>query len=362
MNTTPDVLKFGGSSFPTPQAYGRLARALVQRVENEGRPLAVIVSAMPGETEALRDRLHEIDPHPADSNAAALLTLADTVSAQLLAAAVHREGRRATVLAGHQLGVTTNSSFMWARIEEIDPTPLQRAVAGHDVVIVPGGQAVDAERRPTWLGKNSSDLSAIIVAAALGASRCEIHSDVDGIYSADPNLVTGTRLMRQVSYETAAALSTYGAKVLHRRAVQLARQHGISIVCRLNTEPFRAGTVIGATGDPAAAVIVNRRSVVLNHRDDTEADLAYSTFRTQGVDAVRLSEGPRVALIGGFLDLAEFQRRHDLPPAEITGIPVTALRGSQAEVHTAADEHEAVGLAQRLHDELYAEEPRLTAV
>ncbi|MFJ8674254.1 aspartate kinase [Streptomyces sp. NPDC093589] len=349
----PAVLKFGGSSFASPAAYQELAAALAARLDAEPRSLAVVVSAMPGETERLRERLHEVDPHPSDAHVAGLLTFADTVSAHLLTAAMHRLGRPATVLAGHQIGFTTDETFMWARLEHIDPAPLREALAGHRVVVVPGGQAVDRQGRPTWLGKNSSDLSAVAAAVALGAGHCEIHSDVEGIYSSDPNKVTGTRLLERVSYDDAAAMSRQGAKVLHHRAVRLAEEHDVTIVCRHNRAPFLRGTVIG-TGAPADAVVLNLRSLVLGYPDGSAADRAYRAFRSDGVDVIRLEDGPRVAVIGGYVDQDEAQRRHGIACGHVVGIPVTEIKDSRATVHVAADEGEAVRLAQKLHDNLPA--------
>jgi aspartate kinase len=350
--TTPAVLKFGGSSFRTLAAYGSLAEALGRRVDAEGTKLVVVVSGQPGETEQFRERLSQINPHPEDETVAGLLTLADTIGAQLLATALHRQGRSATVLAGHQLGLVTNSAFMWARLEHSDPGPLREALRENDIVVVPGGQAADAQGRPTWLGKNSSDLSAVAIAAALGAPRCEIHSDVDGIYSTDPHLVTGTRLLKEVSYNIAALMSLYGAKVLHRRSVRLAQKHRIDIVCRLNRAPFPEGSVIGTRGTSACAVVLNQRSTVLRYDSEDEADRAFAAFHGANIDTIRLTTGPLVAVVGGFVDLEEFQRRQGLVPGAFAGIPVTALRGSKVATHLAASEDEALHLAQRLHDEL----------
>ncbi|WP_326770463.1 aspartate kinase (plasmid) [Streptomyces sp. NBC_01591] len=344
------VLKFGGSSFAAPEAYTELARALRARIESSRQRLAVVVSAMPGETERLRERLHEVAPYPGDDRVAGLLTLADTVSAQLLAAALHRLGLSTTVLAGHETGFTTDETFMWARLERIDPEPLRRALASHEVVVVPGGQAADGRARPTWLGKNSSDLSAVAAAVALGAAQCEIHSDVEGIHSCDPNQVSGTRLLREVSYADATAMSRHGAKVLHHRAVRLAERHGIEIRCRHNKEPFTPGTVIGPGKSSASAVVLNLRSRVLEYPDDSTADLAHRAFRTDGVQSLRLTDGPRVAVIGGYADQRESQLRHGVDPGRTAGVPVTALHGGRGVVHTAGDEAAAVRLAQRLHD------------
>ncbi|MFI9778768.1 aspartate kinase (plasmid) [Streptomyces sp. NBC_01003] len=346
----PVVLKFGGSSFRTLAAYGQLAEALSRRVQEENVRLVVVVSGQPGETEQFRERLSQVNSHPEDETVAGLLTLADTVGAQLLATALHRAGRSAAVLAGHQLGLTTDSAFMWARLEHTDPEPLRTALRENEVVVVPGGQAADKEGRPTWLGKNSSDLSAVAVAAAVGAPRCEVHSDVDGIYSCDPHLITGAQLLGEVSYNTAALMSLYGAKVLHRRAVRLAQRNKIEIVCRYNRDPFTIGSVIGSAGSSVAAVVLNQRSAALRYESDELADQAYAVFHGANIDVVRLTSGPLVAITGGFVDLPEFQRRNGITPGEYAGVPVTAVRGSQVATQLARDEEDALHLSQRLHD------------
>ncbi|MGW8781250.1 amino acid kinase family protein [Streptomyces sp. NPDC055796] len=343
------VLKFGGSSFAGPDGYERVADAVGRRLREGRGPLAVVVSAGPGETEALRERLLGIDPHPEDETLAGLLTLADTAGAQLLAAALHRAGIGSAVLAGQQLGLVSDSVFARARLVHTDPGALTSALAGHEVVVVPGGQAVDARGRPTWLGKNSSDLSAVAVAAAVGAPACEIHSDVDGIYSADPHLVPGARLLPRVSYDTASLLSLHGAKVIHRRAVEMARKCGVELVLRHGRPPFAQGTRVGAAGEPVRAVVLNRRSVALRYSGEAEADRAYAALRAANADAVRLGEGPLVVAVGGFLDLAEFHRRRGLAPGAGAGVPVTVLRGPVATTHLAADADGAVALARRLH-------------
>ncbi|MFG2593006.1 aspartate kinase [Streptomyces sp. NPDC048438] len=355
---TPVVLKFGGSTFRTSDAYHDLATGLDERIRREGRPMAVVVSAMQGETEGLRDRLHEVNDVPGPETAAGLLTTADLVSAHLLAAALHRRGRSATVLAGHQLGLTTNASFLWARVTGIDPGPLRRALSEYEVVVVPGGQAVDAEGRPTWLGKNSSDLSALAVARAVGSRSCEIHSDVDGIYTSDPHLITGARMLREVSYNMAALMSLYGAKVLHRRAVQLALRHRIEIVLRFNRAPYTAGTTISGAGTQAAAVVFNQRSVVLDYPDEARADAAHHAFHLEGLDAVRLNRRPSVAVVGGYADTEGIQHRHGVAPGRVAGVPVAEMRGSKVTTHVADGSAEALHLAQQLHDGLDFPAPR----
>ncbi|MGW3286175.1 amino acid kinase family protein [Streptomyces sp. NPDC001002] len=344
------ILKFGGSTFRSHSSYDDLAAGLERRLDTEGRRLAVVVSAMSGETEQLRGRLHDVNLHPEDATSAGMLATADLISAHLLATALHRRGRSATVLAGHQVGLTTNSAFLWARVIETDPGPLSRSLQEYEVVVVPGGQAVDAQRRPTWLGKNSSDLSAIAVARAAGGGSCEIHSDVDGIYTSDPHLVRGARMLPHVSFNMAALMSLYGAKVLHRRAVQLALRHNIEIVCRYNRAPFTQGTTISREGNQLTAIVFNQRSVVLGYDSDDAADIAHGLFHAAGIDTVRLTEKPWVAVVGGFVDLEEVQRRQNLKPGTYVGVPVAEIRGSKVVTHIAGDGEDALHLAQRLHD------------
>ncbi|MEW1691688.1 aspartate kinase [Streptomyces sp. NPDC091265] len=351
-SSRPAVLKFGGSTFRSHAAYQDLAAGLDTRIRAEGRPLVVVVSAMRGETEGLRERLHEVNPHPQDATAAGLLTTGDLVSAHLLATALHRAGRSATVLAGHQIGLTTNSSFLWARVTGTDPGPLRRALEQHEVVVVPGGQAADGQGRPTWLGKNSSDLSALAVAAAVRSDTCEIHSDVDGIYTSDPHLVTGARLLPHVSYNMAALMSLHGAKVLHRRAVQLALRHRIEIVLRYNRSPYTVGTRIGTGGDQMSAVIFNQRSSVLGYADDARADAAHHAFHQAGIETVRQTGGPWVAVVGGYVDVDTVQRAHGVEPGRYLGVPVAEVHGSKVTAHIAESGEDALHLAQRLHDRM----------
>ncbi|MFI5528781.1 aspartate kinase [Kitasatospora sp. NPDC051853] len=354
------VLKFGGSSFRDLTDYGRIADYLAHRVRDLHRPLAVVVSAMPGETEGLRERLTEVHPHPAEENVAGLLTLADTVSAQLLTAALDRRGLRAAVLVGHQLGLTTEGSPMWATLTGIDPAPLREAMAGADVLVVPGGQAVDTAGRPSWLGKNSSDLTAVAVAAALGATDCEIFSDVDGVYDCDPHLVPASTLLPELSYRDAGRLSAYGAKVLHRRAVALAEEHRITLVCRGNRGPYPVGTVIAGTGAPAAVVVLNRRSGALLHPTADRAAETAALLNGAGIEAfaAATAQGPCVVVAGGYVDLAATGTRLGLPEGRPGGVPVVTVRGDSAEVRLAADETAAVELARQLHAELTSTHPQ----
>ncbi|WP_084960312.1 aspartate kinase [Thermoactinospora rubra] len=348
------VLKFGGSSFPGPAAYRTVAEHLAERVA-AGERLVVTVSAAPGETEQLRRRLHEVTARPGEATVAGLLTLADTISAHLLAGALGAAGRSAVVLAGHQMGFVTAGSPMWARLERMDRGPLEAALAEHEVVLLPGGQAVDAAGRPTWLGKNSSDLTAIAAASALGVSRCEIYSDVDGVYTADPRLVPEARLVPEISYDTVGMLSLRGARVLHGRAVRMAHRHGVAIVCRANRPPFASGTVITESGAPVAAVVVNPSSMVVRFPTTLDSDRAHAAFSQAGIEALRLDSEPVVVIANGHVDAEGFLADHDLPGKVTKEIPVTEVDGGATRTHLAPGIESGVELARELHRKLVTE-------
>jgi aspartate kinase len=317
------VVKFGGSTFARPEAYHDIAAMLARRVDAGGK-VAVVVSARPGETERLRAEGYAVDPAPGAEALDGLLHHADAVSASLLRIACERRGLRATVLAGHQSGFVSDSTFGNARLRRFGEQQLGAALARQDVVVVPGGQAVDAAGRPTFLGKNTSDLSAVAVAVAVGAAEVEICSDVPGVYDADPNLLAGARLLGTLPYDSALQLSALGAKVLHPRAVRLARDRGVAIVCRLNREPFTVGTTIGPAGQPPYAVVVAGNAVVARCPDLGALTRACEVLTVRGVDALTLPQDVAVAVPGGYVDVAAILAAAGVP-GRVTGEKLVSL-------------------------------------
>lgn len=323
------VVKFGGSTFARPQAYQDIAATLARRVEAGGK-VAVVVSARPGETERLRAEAYAVDAAPSAEALDALLMHADAVSAALLRLACQRHGLNATVLAGRATGLLSDSTFGNARLLGYGRPELTAALARYDVVVLPGGQAVDLAGRPTFLGKNTSDLSAVAVAVGLGADRVEICSDVPGVYDADPNLLAGARPLQELPYDSALQLSALGAKVLHPRAVRLARDRGVTIVCRLNREPFTTGTVIGERGRPPYAVVVAGNAVVARCPDPDALARAGEALAGRGVDALTLPQELAVAVPGGYVDVAAILTEAGVP-GRVTGEKLLSLtRDGQA--------------------------------
>jgi aspartate kinase len=345
------VVKFGGSSFTELSDYRRVAEHLMSSVRATGGRVVAVVSGMPGETEALRERLSAVNPSASEAGTAGLLTLADVVSAQLLSEAVIAVGGSAVALPPHRNGIVTNRIWMWARIDRLDPSPVRDALAGHDIVVIPGGPAADDVGMPTWMGKNSSDLAAVATAAGLGLPECEIHSDVTGVYSADPRLVRDAEPLPVVSYDTAARLSALGAKVLHRRSVLLAKRLGVRIVCRGNRSPFESGTTITYSAPPVSSVVIDLKSDLIGFDDTETTQLAQAALADNGVHAIIPSDLDRslLAVVGSYSTPTRYLDRAGIRYHSRPGRLVSLVEGTSVRSHVADSDDEAVRLGRALH-------------
>ncbi|MEU7132513.1 hypothetical protein [Streptomyces sp. NPDC046261] len=252
--STPLVLKFGGAAFAELDGFARVARHVAAR-SAAGQPVVVVVSAMSGTTGRLQETLERIAPDPPARAAAMLLTSGETVSVALLTAALGAAGVSASAVPAAATGLLGEGPPQCAELVRADPGPLCAALAALPVAVVPGGQAVDAGGRTVMLGRNSSDLSAVALAGALGAPVCELFSDVPGVCTADPRLVPAARTLAGVDYATVARMSGHGAKVVHARAVAWARRTGVLLHCRPLPPLEGEGTRVGE-GPASAAVVV----------------------------------------------------------------------------------------------------------
>ncbi|MBB4739162.1 aspartate kinase [Actinoplanes octamycinicus] len=297
------VLKFAAGTFARPEAYREIAGVLTRRVD-AGDKVAVVVGARPGETERLRDDAYAVDPAPGAAALDGLVQHAGTVSAALLRVACERRGLFATVLAGRGTGFVSDSTFGNARLLGYGGREMSAALARYDVIVVAGGQATDVTGRPTYLGEHTADLSAVAVAVGLGADRVEICSDVPGVYDADPNLLAGARPLAALDYDSALRLASLGARVLHPRAVRLARARGVTIECRLNREPYPVGTTIGAGGSLPYAVVVAGDAVVVRCPDPDALTRAADALTARGVEPLLLPHDLVVAVPGGATGVA----------------------------------------------------------
>jgi len=237
------VMKFGGTSVAGPEEIKRAARRIVAAREAGNRVVAVL-SARGKSTDELVAAAFEISDRPDPREMDMLLSTGERISCALAAMAIKDMGHEALSLTGSQAGIVTDNSHTKARIIDVRADRIRESLGEERIVLVAGFQGVSTESRDvTTLGRGGSDTTAVALAAALGASVCEIYTDVTGVFSADPRIVPDARKLPVTSYEEMLEMSASGAKVLQLRAVEYARNHGVPIHCRSSFEDL-PGTLV----------------------------------------------------------------------------------------------------------------------
>ena len=236
------VQKYGGTSVGTVEKIKRVARRIVE-TKNAGNKVVVVVSAMGKTTDELVDLALAINPNPPSREMDVLLATGEQVSISLLAMAIQTIGHDVVSLTGAQCGIQTSDVHKRARISGIDTARIERELADEKIVIVAGFQGVYENRDITTLGRGGSDTSAVAIAAALEAKCCEIYTDVDGVYNADPRVVPTATKMDEVSYQEVLEMASLGAGVLHPRSVELAEKFKMPLIVR-SSYNNNEGTII----------------------------------------------------------------------------------------------------------------------
>ncbi len=256
------VQKYGGSSVADVEKIRKVAER-VAAAKRAGDEVCVVVSAMGKTTDELLALAKKVSPAPHRRELDMLLTAGERISMALLAMALDDLGVPAISFTGSQSGIITNDSHASARIVEVRPYRVQDELAAGKVVIVAGFQGVSYRKEVTTLGRGGSDTTAVALAAALGAD-CEIYSDVDGVYTADPRVVDRPRRLDAISYEEMQELAQAGAKVLNAQAVEFAKEKGIAIHARA-TAGSSAETVVAGTAGHAERVagVTSQKALVL---------------------------------------------------------------------------------------------------
>lgn len=232
------VQKFGGSSVKDAQSLKRVAARIIREYDS-GNNVIVVVSAQGDTTDDLIEKAHEITPNPTDRDLDFLMTTGEQISAALLAMEIRSQGRKAVPLTGWQAGFLTSSTHGKARIRRIRKDRLLNELDKGNIIIVTGFQGVNRYDDITTLGRGGSDTSAVAIAARLGADKCQIFTDVDGIYTADPRIVSDAHLLKSISYDEMLELASLGANVLHNRAVEMAKKYNVTleILSSINDKP-----------------------------------------------------------------------------------------------------------------------------
>jgi len=225
------VQKFGGTSVGSIDRIRNVARKCLA-AQRAGNEVVVIVSAMSGETNRLLGLAHDVVKVPDAREMDVIAATGEQVSAALLSLAIHAEGGKARSLLGHQVKILTDGAFTKARIKTIEGSKIFSTVQKGQIAVVAGFQGVDEHGDITTLGRGGSDLSAVAVAAAIGAGACEIYTDVDGVYTTDPNVCPSARKIAKISYEEMLELASLGAKVLQIRSVEIAMKYGVPVHVR----------------------------------------------------------------------------------------------------------------------------------
>jgi aspartate kinase len=237
------VQKYGGSSVADADGIKRVAKRIVD-TRKAGHDVVVAVSAMGDTTDELVDLAQQVSPLPPGRELDMLLTAGERISMALLAMAIANLGHQARSYTGSQAGVITDSSHGKARIIDITPGRIRSALDEGAIVIVAGFQGVSQDTKEiTTLGRGGTDTTAVALAAALDAEVCEIYTDVDGVFTADPRIVPTARRLPRISYEEMLEMAACGAKVLHLRCVEYARRYGIPVHVR-SSFSTREGTLV----------------------------------------------------------------------------------------------------------------------
>ena len=247
------VQKFGGTSVANLDRMRNVSE-LALRTQREGNQVVLIVSAMSGETNRLLGLAHQISPTPDMRELDSLASTGEQVSAALVAMTIQQLGGQAKSFLGHQVRISTDAAYTKARIQAIDGSNLLRAVQSGSIAVVAGFQGIDPDGSITTLGRGGSDTTAVAIAAAIKADVCEIYTDVDGVYTTDPNICPQARKIDRISYEEMLELASLGAKVLQIRSVEVAMKYGVPVHVRSSFSDRTGTMVVGEEGFESVAV------------------------------------------------------------------------------------------------------------
>ncbi|HHW66403.1 MAG: aspartate kinase [Defluviitaleaceae bacterium] len=236
------VQKFGGSSVANVERVFNVAKRIIETYK-QGNDVVVVLSAQGDTTDELIAKAHEIDLHPSRREMDMLISTGEQISVALMAMAIQKLGYPAVSLNAFQVGMYTNTTHSNARLKKIHTERIEAELDRKNIVLVTGFQGINKFDDITTLGRSGSDTTAVALAAALKADKCEIYTDVDGVYTADPRVVKDARKLKEISYDEMLELASLGAKVLHNRSVEIAKKYNVELVVRSSLNNAE-GTVV----------------------------------------------------------------------------------------------------------------------
>ncbi len=353
------VMKFGGTSVSNIERIRHVAD-LVEEESRAGNEVVVVVSAMAGDTDRLVRLANEITPEPPEREIDMLLSSGERITSALLAMALTAKGRMSRSFSGRQVGIHTDSTHTKARIEHIESGRLLGALSAGVVPVVAGFQGISPSEDVTTLGRGGSDTTAVALAVALTADRCDIYTDVTGVFTADPNMVPRARKLDRISYEEMLEMAALGAKVLHSRSVEFAMRYrmplrvlstfskdpgtlvteedknmeqmvvsGVTldrnqsqiVVCDVPDRPGLAATLFRELSDNA--VIVDM--IVQNVGQDHLTDISFTVPRSEARKTIRIAQD-----VARRIGAGEVRSREDISKISIVGVGMRSHSGVAA--------------------------------
>ena len=349
------VQKFGGTSVGSVDRIKNVAaRALATQAA--GNDVVVIVSAMAGETNRLLKLASDVTPLPDGREMDALAATGEQVTAALTSIAIQALGGKARSFLGHQLKVLTDSAFTKARIKAIDASKLSEALASGAIAVVAGFQGVDEAGNITTLGRGGSDTSAVAVAAAISASACEIYTDVDGVYTTDPNICKTAKKIERISYEEMLELASLGAKVLQIRSVEVAMKYGVPVHVRSSFSDVPGTWVVGEDSALESVTVTgvahdkNDARVMLVGVDDAPGIVAtiFGSLAAENISVDMIIQN--ASSTAGKTDVTFTVTKADLPKAKaMMGQIMAEVRATDVRYDEDIAKVSIVGLGMRSH-------------
>jgi aspartate kinase len=364
------VQKYGGTSVANVERIKAVAKRVVKTAK-EGHKVAVVVSAMAGETDKLINLAHQVSSNPSEREMDMLLSSGERVASALTAIAIEELGHKAMAFTGRQMGIITDDVHTKAKIEKIAGERAKKALDEGYIIVVAGFQGItESGSDVTTLGRGGSDLSAVAIASALNADLCEIYTDVDGVYTTDPNIVPEARKLDKISYEEMLELASLGAKVLQTRSVEFAMKYEVPVVVRSSFNDNQGTlvtkededmekvvvsgvaydknqakiTVMGVPDKPGiaarlfkgiadAGIVVD--IIVQNVSSDGKAaDISFTVPKTDAKKALKLTEGIAKELSAKGVDMKE-----DIAKISIVGVGMRTHSGVASQIFETLAKH-----------------------
>jgi aspartate kinase len=348
------VQKYGGTSIGTPERIRNVARRLVE-TQREGCRMVAVISAMAGVTDELIKLAREISPHPTERELDILLATGEQAAAALTVMAVNALGGRAISLTGAQAGILTDRNHTKARIANISPKQIHELLSDDYIVIVAGFQGQTPEGETTTLGRGGSDLTAVALAGALNADVCQIFTDVDGVFTCDPRIVTDAKKIDELAYDELLEMASAGSKVMQSRAVEFAKKFGVEFEVRSS---FKTSTgTIAKEATPSMEDVVIRGISLDRHQAKLtiagvrdEPGVAGRIFSNVAAAHIIVDMIVQNASIGGTTDISFTIHEDELENARKILMPVVSEVGAKR-LNTAGSvaKLSVVGIGMRSH-------------